>query len=538
MNQINGCDQCHTYCRRDNDVSLPTRLLKIDGPDKVALYITKENESARYLCLSHSWGGQQPLTTTTENLNTLKSGISWDTLPRTFQDAVIFTYRLGISFLWIDSLCIIQDDDEDWRNEGGRMADIYENAYLTISATHSDGPSKGLFERTSGDLQIRTVNIWNDPSSALAYQMHVRPRYPHAYADSTCFSLLPLFQRAWVLQEWLLSPRVVHFCPDEVVWVCQTSTACECDHDTGSRTFVNLLYKNLGGRITTRSSTLGDRWHRVVSEFSRRQLTYENDVFPALQGIAKWFEREKKCAYYAGLWQDNIIDDLLWCRGGDLEIEERQTVNRPKQYRAPSWSWASVAGEVHWPFSIFKPSNQEVAKAIATIIPVGDDAFGQINSGVLVIEGPCIDALLSGTLVKELTGSHHFDWKLTIKTRTGDGHAFHTHKSPGNFTMKADSDNIAQELCDAKPSSPVRIIMLATSKDKDMIDTHWGSGSSGQYLVLRRFDEKYCLFERIGILRKNDTIIAKRHDWTTTQDPIHATYTGFGDHKVMSSIVV
>lgn len=124
------------------------------------LYVTK-GEKESYICLSHCWGDFQPIRTTTTNIEDHKKSIPWQFLPQTFQDAIDLTRFLSIRYLWIDSLCIIQDDRDDWAKESAAMASVYGNSYLTISATAAANCSKGLYAssdlRRIGPHELKTV---------------------------------------------------------------------------------------------------------------------------------------------------------------------------------------------------------------------------------------------------------------------------------------------------------------------------------------------------------------------------------------------
>jgi hypothetical protein len=113
---------------------------------------------ASYICLSHCWGKEnQPLKCTTANLNEWKSRIDWDLLPQTFQDAIDFVRRLGQRYLWIDSLCILQDDRDDWDEQSVKMAEIYENSYLTLAASWASDCTGGLYHKDSPEGKSYTA---------------------------------------------------------------------------------------------------------------------------------------------------------------------------------------------------------------------------------------------------------------------------------------------------------------------------------------------------------------------------------------------
>ncbi|KAJ4286394.1 hypothetical protein N0V88_008017 [Collariella sp. IMI 366227] len=145
--------------------NLPSRVLDVQaaGESGVRLYEPAEGEKAPYICLSHCWGHRPFLRTLSGNLAAHRSEIIWDRLPQTFREAITFTRQLGVRYLWIDSLCIVQDDQRDWRCEAARMAGIYEHSMLVISATKSHGAYGGLF--TSLPPRHKTYTILHIPGS-------------------------------------------------------------------------------------------------------------------------------------------------------------------------------------------------------------------------------------------------------------------------------------------------------------------------------------------------------------------------------------
>jgi hypothetical protein len=153
------------------------------------------------------------------NIRAHKSEISTSKLPLTFQHAVEIARHLSIRYLWIDSLCIIQKDSDDWERESGRMADIYRNSYITIAATSSSGPHEGFLsanERTP--FQTVNFHMIHHFDNSAAYQNSLRGR-----------SIAPLITRAWTYQERMLAPRVLHFAFNEVVHECFQEKRCECN---------------------------------------------------------------------------------------------------------------------------------------------------------------------------------------------------------------------------------------------------------------------------------------------------------------------
>ena len=162
-------------------------------------------------------GGAKTLITKTATLHQHLDRIVWDELPQTFQDAIMFVRCLNIRYIWIDSLCIIQDSEEDWLKNSGKMAEIYSFAYITIAATRAANGSAGLFTN-SHEIELNCVNA----------QLLICERPRHAIPGNVTNDVLPLLTRGWVAQEMLLSPKVLHFCNGELVYECMYGTVCSC----------------------------------------------------------------------------------------------------------------------------------------------------------------------------------------------------------------------------------------------------------------------------------------------------------------------
>ena len=157
---LQTCLKTHHYCRDNQRSPLPRRVLDLGdlslGPtldDKSGRLYKVKGEGAAYACLSNCWGGTQPLKTTIATLEARKSGITWTDLPKTSQEAIIFTKKLDIRYIWIDSLCIVQDDTEDWKAESQKMCAIYQGSILTLSATKSSGPHGGCFAKAEPEYR-------------------------------------------------------------------------------------------------------------------------------------------------------------------------------------------------------------------------------------------------------------------------------------------------------------------------------------------------------------------------------------------------
>jgi hypothetical protein len=318
---------------------LPLRVLDLGsgGPGGTIVLRETSNEVGRYACLSHSWGGFQPLQTTRETLEEHKKGILWDTLPRTFQDAAVYARRLTIQYLWIDSLCIIQHDEKDWMIHSGQMANIYRNAAITLSAAASRGPNDGFYAKSQP--KYIAVEVPRPSQDIEGPRFFARTPLPHMSSDH------PLLARGWVLQERLLSPRVLHFGTFELIWECMEKRDCECGqvpsklfwYDTKSKYHPDILAA-LPSRFAAHA------WRRLAEDFSKMRLTYRTDVLPAVAGAAKIIKlslegKGIQATYLAGMWDCWFIEDSLW----SMSLSSTEHFSRPSEWQAPTFSWMSTA---------------------------------------------------------------------------------------------------------------------------------------------------------------------------------------------------
>jgi hypothetical protein len=200
---IRECTRKHADCGSDLKRPLPTRVLFVGTTESPTLYLYESTgQSSRYVCLSHCWGEPSKtspmLQTTTKTVDSFKTQIPWSSLPKTFRDAIYFIRRLGIEYIWIDSLCIIQNDGEDKAREIGQMASVYSNAFLTIAATSASSSLEGLFSTTSSSHIAEELPrpVW-DPESSDYGPLYARRGIPHTWDPNPDF---PLLKRGWVFQ--------------------------------------------------------------------------------------------------------------------------------------------------------------------------------------------------------------------------------------------------------------------------------------------------------------------------------------------------
>lgn len=291
----------HTKCSGAVVAALPHRILrlahKLDGTIQVRIEEPK-GKQAIYACLSHRWGGSESCMATRVSYSGLLDEVPWSSIPPTFQDAIRFTLALGIKYIWIDSLCIIQDDPLDWQEQAGHMASIYQNSFITLAATSSGNNESGCFWNLDTEYER---NFLTD-----AGLMSVRKTLKHweRIWTSNSASAFPLLSRAWVFQERLLAPRVLHFSSSELIWECMELGNCECGQ------FDPLSNPKLHDWTSEKS------WQAAVELFSALELTYEHDRLPALLGFARYYAKSAgfplDSAYMAGSWKETMHTDILW----------------------------------------------------------------------------------------------------------------------------------------------------------------------------------------------------------------------------------
>jgi hypothetical protein len=371
---ISRCDHLHQKCRVGTDPpKLPTRVLDL-GSDiaqpTLRLYETG-GVSARYICLSHCWGkARNPHLTTTKTLEANKSSIPLNELPQTMQDAVVITRKFDIRYLWIDSLCIIQDSEEDWAHEAAQMASIYENGFLTIGATSAKSDDEGFLSQP-----MEYVRLYAKTSEGKYQDIYVQedpnPPMPNSTSE-------PLFTRAWCYQERMLCPRILHFSREEHWWECREENLCQCrrsNHHVPADKARFYLDTNEGWH-----------WRRAVREYTKLHLSFDKDLLPALSGVAQrvaaWRGGDR---YLAGLWESSLYEDLCW---------KPYRVGRvPQDWRAPTWSWASFNNWIEWDTLESQSSFDRDAQIVACEAePNSEDPFGGVEFGILIIRGklsPC-----------------------------------------------------------------------------------------------------------------------------------------------------
>lgn len=248
----------------------------------------------------------------------MKLGVPTLSLPKTFQDAITVTRKLGFQYLWIDSLCILQDDLEDWEIEASKMASIYENAIVTIAAGRANNDNEGFLSFRPERVYVEVFNEVNEDIYTIqAFPIALKHEFKGGFDVDMVDE--PLSQRAWAFQERLLSVRTFHFGHTQVVFECRSHLYTE---DGYSHPF-SLDYLGQDSRekfpdIDQPVYQEDIRWIDILHRFTERALSYPSDRFPALAGLARKYDKSPAHSvvghleYLAGLWRSNLLEGLCW----------------------------------------------------------------------------------------------------------------------------------------------------------------------------------------------------------------------------------
>ena len=412
---LSECLTYHSHCQLPETSFTPKRLIAIDYPS-IRLHLTQsEGLSPQYCALSHCWGGAADIPVlNTENLESRLAGISVDDLPKSFKDAIRITHSIGLRYLWIDCLCIIQDSVDDWTTESAVMGRIYEGACCTILAAAAATAHEGCFWQRN-PLSYSPCRVAGNAEDGL-FACDARTTLNQSFDK-------PLYRRAWTFQERLLSARVIEFHRFGVEWRCRLGTASEFqpygegflvkDAETNRSTIFGpdarhkplSIYQNgefrafarlLGGRVSppdlvndaTDAFNFHSDWFHIVRKYSNCELTRPSDKLVALSGIVQRIKMANPDLQYgAGLWTNpashlNTFElDLLWW----------VSFPRPQSdvYLAPTWSWASQTGPVRSK-ALFKTGYTSMIKIREIFLgtsPLDNTHTGAVHGGKLVLTG-------------------------------------------------------------------------------------------------------------------------------------------------------
>ncbi|KAK0651027.1 heterokaryon incompatibility protein-domain-containing protein [Cercophora newfieldiana] len=405
---------CETTCPRPETHTptpffLPTRLLDLgaNATAEARLVSTSDfGRPAKYAALSYSWGTKEEaasqLKTTTANLRQHQKRILSASMTRVMKDAIVVCQALSIRYLWIDALCIIQDSgsgshSSDWDKESKQMGEVFQHAYVTLCAASSKSCHESFLEGPGlRQLQNIIFRSKRKPSTAgtghysmtkLSRTYYKHSQFREAHTFPLCLEASHWWDRGWVLQEREMSRRLLIFGQNMVYYVCpHCRRSSNGLHETST---VPFLFSGTIQRLEPDSNmpniVFYNLFTRLAAQYSALELTYESDRLPAISGFAKRIGDITNSRYLAGLWEDNLYRDLLWCwRNKDMGSADWTP-------RIPSWSWVRRPAPFYsGVVGIYFLDNEENVEPAYRNIKghtdlVGLNPYGEVNGGQIEV---------------------------------------------------------------------------------------------------------------------------------------------------------
>ncbi|KAK8131194.1 hypothetical protein PG984_007632 [Apiospora sp. TS-2023a] len=410
---MNDCLANHTGCGRGGSTRLPTRVVLLSPPGEPpwAKVWEPNGQDGQYCALSYCWGRDQEhkiLASRHERYST--EGLPYAQLPKTITDAFHIARSMGLRYIWIDSLCIVQDDRADKEREMANMMNIYRNATFTVSAASASDVTEGIF-RTPHELRIERGPYYHpirtDDGQTGSVILARIARYVAAE---------PINNRGWTFQESLLTPRLLIFTELMMAWKCHVGfqpnnlapngrNMLERRPSAGAwgNWFKHLGYTSVRLGVgdedghpdpATNTNETEDKsgpdsqvlklWHAIVEKYTRRSLSEHRDRLPALSAIAQALMPRFQCQYHAGLWDRFLVLELTW---NVIQEPSGRPSFKSAAAAGPSWSWASVVGACcDYRHSWMHNLRAEVVSCHTTLVSE-DNPYGEVAAGELVLRG-------------------------------------------------------------------------------------------------------------------------------------------------------
>jgi hypothetical protein len=427
---LNKCLHEHPECTAKAEQrlpsALPTRVINVGtASQKPFLHVSAEDEVGQWAALSYCWGGDSPFTLNATSFARLRDGLPLEDFPPTLRDAILVVRALEVRYVWIDSLCIFQDDPQDWAFEASMMAKVYEFAVVTVAATSAESVVDGFLGRRDPHFSCgfpwrRRAGVDEDDAYPVVLGGVSRKFDAQLDEDKSRWAT-----RGWTFQEQLLSTRLLCYTTGRMIWYCAAGQAIEPSNDAERRPTLFSELKQLLVSPTMENPGLDseespyDIWYRLLSEYSKRRLTFSKDRLPAIAALARMFHARQQDQYVAGLWRDDLTYGLLWSPDDQTDgsvktakplryallryasfyadtestnvkpVDPAASVQVPSQSHGPSWSWIdSCFSGLRWPprYEPFTYLARATDVKVTTALP--DDSFGSVTSSELVLEAP------------------------------------------------------------------------------------------------------------------------------------------------------
>lgn len=346
---LDNCSKNHEVCRRallsNNKLySVPTRLIDVgpEGQDTIRLIHTKDELAddlhTPYLILSYCWGkGNNPAKTTRDNLHQRKQKIVVSSLPKSVSDAIEVTRAMGIRYLWIDAICIVQPNNDgyydDWSIEAAKMGSYYSSALCCISATWAKDSSDGFL----GERYSARYPWWDD--ECILHDGSFFIMKPPYEITTPGLEFTPLWTRKWALQERVLSAQSLHWTSTGLIWECSDGLYRENEPLRNLRlqpdVFFGAQRDALASQVMNlpKEEALGFAWFVLLEQYSDMQLTVASDCLAAIHGIASRLSLQHDEEYFGGIFKSYCGHGLAW---------NNENLRNILVQGFPSWCWASV----------------------------------------------------------------------------------------------------------------------------------------------------------------------------------------------------
>ncbi|CVL03165.1 related to tol protein [Fusarium proliferatum] len=474
--------QSHTICSRPIPRFLPSRLIeivRISKGQKPCVRLIEGNsleKDTEYTALSYCWGGDLKNCLKESNKDSYRTEVPWEDIPRTIQDAILTSHKLGIGFIWVDSLCIIQDRKGSHKEiEIGQMTQVYTHAAFTIAAKRAPDAHTGFLHPRSLPSGTTVVEVRDEAGETR--QCILTFQVPERDEDQNF-----LDTRGWTLQEYILSRRLLIIGSLTTVWSCRKEREGNCDGWSLDRkrgdpfwfkaTWIwsdKTVFKNTHRldaiaffgthpeydhpRPDDRSIRL--EWKYLVELYTRRNLTRPTDRILAISGLAQIFSRIRGGKYAAGLWVNDLPQALLW------ETSSGASCPRPSN-QGPSWSWTAINRAVTCDFG--NGRNVSSVDSIEYELDQPGAPFGSVKCGTLRVTGPALDLewkCSRSTSHRKNPGGHH------LKYLTADGGYINANIKFCPDAEESDSDWATVTLLAIKTHERTAGLVLRKKNDTD-----------------------------------------------------------------------
>lgn len=311
-----------------------------------------------YGALSYCWGppehAKRQVILTSETRHKLSQGVSMNELTKVVQDAITACRTFGLRYLWVDALCIMQQDKTDWEEQSYQMNLVYGNSAITF-CTPATWTCLEHFLVRKIPRQIKVYlrcKVTQKEGAVSLIQSRDRVQDIAIFGSSPLEQDLEVSQwnnRGWVFQEKVLSPRKIYFGAEMIHVQVNGTVTSENGYilkENEIPEYIHLPkeYMTVNPEtIVQRSPKEPVLWYEVIEKFSVGKWTNPLDVFPGLSGIARMFREIFEIDYVAGLWVEDLKCGLIF-ESGDTGAENFSTLLHFLSSEAgkigPSWSWA------------------------------------------------------------------------------------------------------------------------------------------------------------------------------------------------------